>query len=87
MRTPFTCVLLQAVILAGQSPAAPTPPFPVELLTPAQRFSRTAAGDSQGPQLSGDGRFVAFQSDAPNLVTNTPPEPRLPRPRRPPAQR
>ena len=31
-----------------------------------------AAGDSHTPSMSSDGRYIAFSSDAPNLVENTP---------------
>ncbi|MBL9128809.1 MAG: PD40 domain-containing protein, partial [Verrucomicrobiales bacterium] len=46
--------------------------LPVSLVTRAGRPSSTAAGDSLLPLMSGDGRFVAFQSGAANLVTNDP---------------
>ncbi len=44
--------------------------LPVELVTRSGRASVTAAGDSLLPVISGDGRWVAFQSGADNLVTN-----------------
>ncbi|MBN2506798.1 MAG: PD40 domain-containing protein [Verrucomicrobia bacterium] len=45
--------------------------------SPLMAHSQSAAGNSLSPQFSGDGRFLVFVSDAPNLVTNDDLEPHL----------
>ncbi len=70
--------LFVAVVLAGVAPgwegriAAAT--VSIDVLSRAVAVgvsSRTGSGDSLAPVLSGNGRFVAFVSDAADLVTNS----------------
>ncbi len=62
-----------ALVLAliVMSPAAATPPA-VSLVSQTVLKEATAAGESGAALFSGDGRFVFFLSDAPNLVANDP---------------
>ncbi len=74
MRTLTTVFFLSAAItLSGTFGSRAATNFSVEAVSvraPGLPPLVTGSGDSLGPVLSADGRFVVFVSSAPNLVTN-----------------
>lgn len=62
--------LAPSTILALSLSAAPAGAVEIQLLSsvPANRASGTASGLSHAMALSADGRWVAFTSNAPNLL-------------------
>src|SRR3954462_11150292 len=67
-RTTAASLLRASIVLA-----APTPPFAFAQTTTRMSVSSLGAqanGSSFRPVISRDGRFIAFESDASNLVAN-----------------